>query len=225
MTRRYRFACWVLSMAAAACGSDSSGSDGNDPNAGGQTGEEGVGCLPVESTNLAWSERSSLGFSADELLNSLGTELSTRLTWKKDSSSTSLTMTLARASGAPTFQEREWTDDGSGRELAAGPECNDVVTIPATLTFTTNDGVFAEQWSLTLLADQVGSATTFVELDLDALGGTFDLEMIDATEYDDVDVYLTLSFEGDAWTGSIDGSGTDIQGDYATGVGLDIATF
>jgi hypothetical protein len=211
-------------MAAAACGSDSSGSDGNDPNAGGQTGEETVGCLPVETTNLAWSERSSLGFSADELLNSLGAERRTRLTWD-DGTSTSLTMTLARASGAPSFQQREWTDDGSGRELAAGPDCNDVVTVPATLTFTTNDGVFAEQWPVTLLADAAGSATGFVQLDLDAVGGSFDVETIDAAEYDDVDVYVNLSFDGDAWTGTVSGQGTRAQGDTVSATGIDIASF
>src|SRR3712207_6093057 len=66
---------------ALACSSDD-GSDSDEPRPpGGQTGEETTGCLPVERANVAWSERSTLGFSADELLNALGSESSERLTW------------------------------------------------------------------------------------------------------------------------------------------------
>src|SRR5690349_7644587 len=222
MSRRYRFACWVLSMAAAACGS--SGSDGNDPHAGGQTGEENVGCLPVETTNLAWSERSSLGFSADELLNALGAEQQTRLTWD-DGSDTSLTMTLVRGSGSPSFQEREWTDDGSGRELAAGVECTNVVTIPATLTFTTNDGAFAEDWPLTLLADGSGSASGYTQLDLNELQGDFEVTMVDPADYEAVTAFVTLSFDGARWTGTISGQATRTEGQTASAQNFSIASF
>lgn len=222
MTRRYRFACWAFSMAAAACGS--SDSNGNDPNAGGQTGEENVGCLPVETTNLAWSERSSLGFSADELLNSLGADRQTRLTWD-DGSSTSLTMTLARASGAPTLQQREWTDDGSGRELAAGSECNDVVTVPATLTFTTNDGAFAEAWSLTLLADGSSSASGYMQLDLNELQGDFEVTMVDPADYEAVTAFVNLSFDGARWTGTISGQASRTEGQTSSAQNFSIASF
>src|SRR5688572_5952599 len=135
------------------CGSDGGGSGADEPpTPGGQTGEEGSGCQPVERDMLAWSERSALGFSADELLNSLGSESTDRLTWSSGSG-TPLTLGIERAaSGSVEFQTRDFVSDGSGAELAE-IVCNDVVAIPVTLSFATADGAFAERWPLTLLAE------------------------------------------------------------------------
>src|SRR4051812_21868699 len=80
MTLRFSsLTCLLALVAAAGCGSDGSSdaSEGNNP--GGQTGEESAGCNVVASSNVAWSERSTLGFSADELLNTLGAGHQARL--------------------------------------------------------------------------------------------------------------------------------------------------
>ena len=211
-----RLACWVLlSASAIGCGSDSSSSSGDGPDApGGQTGEETVGCLPVERDMLAWSERATLGFSADELLNALGSGRDGRLTWQ-NGTSTPLSLTLARASGSVELQRREWTNDGSGRELASAGECNDVVALPVTLGFTTSDGAFSEQWLLTLLAESTTRGSAFVSIDLDSLEGSFSVTQVDPGDFDDVLASLTLAFDDDGWSGTISGQGV------TTGPGAD----
>ena len=213
-----RLACWaLLSATALGCGSDSNGSGGGPDAPGGQTGEETVGCLPVERDLLAWSERSALGFSADELLNALGSERRGRLTWQNGTSSP-LALTLERASGSVELQQREWVDDGSGRELASGGDCNDAVALPVTLGFTTSDGAFAEQWQLTLLAESSAGAAAFVSIDLDSLRGSFTVTQVDPADFDEVLASLTVELAGDGWSGTLAGQGV------TTGSGADGAS-
>src|SRR5437868_6929963 len=107
MTRCSRsLPCLLVLLAAAGCGSDGSSDHPDTP--GGQTGEEGAGCNAVESTNLAWSQRSALGFSADELLNALGAGHQARLTYA-NGMSTTLTLAIARTSGQVVLEDREYT--------------------------------------------------------------------------------------------------------------------
>jgi hypothetical protein len=222
MTRRSS-ACLVLLAAAVACGSDDPAPAANDPNAddpsiGGQTGEEDVGCLAVESRNLAWSELSPLGFSADALLSALGTERETRLDWA-DGSSSRLSLTLERRDGAVAFEEREWTEASSGAEPAiaqvgsadedAIAQCNDVVSLPVTLSVATNDGAFAEQLSFRLLAESTTRATGSVTLDTQELTGSFRVTEVDPAAYDRVLVTFELTLGSEAWRGRISGQAVD----------------
>jgi hypothetical protein len=224
-----RLACWVLlSAAAIGCGSDSGSSSGDDPvPPGGQTGEETVGCLPVERDMLAWSERSTLGFSADELLNALGSEREGRLRWA-NGNITPLTLTLARTSGSVEFQQREWTTDASGRELANTGACNDVVAVPVTLGFTTSDGAFAERWQLTLLAESRAAGGAFLRIDLDSIEGSFVVTQVDPDDFDEVLASLTLSFDEDGWSGTLSGQGVttgSTPGGSSSATQFAIATF
>jgi hypothetical protein len=224
-----RLACWaLLSATAFACGSDSGSSSEDGPDApGGQTGEETVGCLPVERDMLAWSERSTLGFSADELLNALGSEREGRLRWASGTS-TPLTLTLARASGSVEFQQREWTTDSSGRELANAGVCSDVVALPVTVGFTTSDGAFAERWQLTLLAESTARGGAFLSIDLDSLEGSFMVTQPEPNDFDDVLASLTLSFDEDGWSGTIAGQGVttgSATDDSSSATEFAIATF
>lgn len=210
------------------CGSDGGGSSADEPPPpGGQTGEETTGCQPVERDMLAWSERSSLGFSADELLNSLGSESTDRLTWSSGSG-TPLTLGIERAaSGSVEFQTRDFVSDGSGAEIAT--ECSDVVAIPATLSFATADGAFAERWPLTLLAESSARVSAYAQVDVDDLEGTFSVTQVDPTRFDRVLAIVQLTFVDGAWTGTLSGQGiTDGSGgaDSATSAGhFAIASF
>lgn len=190
------------------CGSDDAD---EPPPPGGQTGEEGIGCQPVERDMLAWSERSALGFSADELLNSLGSESTDRLTWSSGSG-TPLTLGIERAtSGSVEFQTREFVSDGSGAEPAAeiGSACNDVVAIPVTLSFATADGAFAERWPLTLLAESSTRVSAYVQVDVDDLEGTFSVTQVDPSRFDRVLASVELTFADGAWTGTVSGQGIE----------------
>jgi len=240
MTRRCS-ACLVLLAAAVACGSDDTGPasnepDADDPSIGGQTGEEDVGCLAVESRNLAWSELSPLGFSADGLLNALGAERETRLEWS-DGSSTRLTLTLERSDGMVAFEEREWTESSSGAEAAVAQvggadevtQCNDVVSLPVTLSFATSDGAFAESLSFRLLAESTTRATGGATLDARELTGSFRVTEVDPAAYDRVLVIFGLTLGNEAWSGRVSGQAIDDGDGSADGTTsarlLEIGTF
>jgi hypothetical protein len=192
------------------CGSDGGGSDSDEPPApGGQTGEETTGCQPVERDPLAWSERSALGFSADELLNALGSEGQGRLTWSSGSG-TPLTLGVERAaSGSVEFQTRDFVSDGSGAEPAAeiATECNDAVAVPVTLSFTTADGAFSERWPLTLLAESSTRVSAYAQVAVDDLEGTFSVTQVDPSRFDRVLAIVQLTFVDGAWTGTLSGQG------------------
>jgi hypothetical protein len=228
MTSRLRTLSWVLVLAAG-CGSSGDGDSqlGTGVN-GGQTGEEGSGCKAERTTRLAWSERSALGFSADELLGALGDEQDTRLTYE-DGTSTTLSLALARGDeGAVEYQERAFVSDGSGAEIAP-EQCPDVVSVPVALTFSTGDQAFAEDWSLTLLAESTTSASARVEIDLEALRGNFTVTQVDPAEFDEVLAYLALTLSNDGWSGRVDGVGVQSDGsgpdDTVSATPFDIASF
>jgi hypothetical protein len=231
MTLRPRSTGWVLLAASLGCGSGSNGDApiGTGINGGGQTGEEGIGCLPVETAQLAWSERSPLGFSADEMLGTLGSEHDARLTYE-DGSSTTLSLRLGRGNAAVEYQQREWTNDDSGAEIGlVAVECPDVVSIPVTLTFSTGDAAFDEQWTFTLLAETKMRATAYIPLDLDDLGGSFMVTQIDTSQFEDVLAYLALTLGSESWSGTITGQATKTSGQgsdaSASEQMFDIATF
>jgi hypothetical protein len=229
MTRRLVIAQALLAAAALGCGADSPSASPNEPSViGGQTGEETTGCRPVQTRMLAWSERSPLGFSADELLNSLGAERDTRLTWN-DGTSTTLSLALARgASGSVEYQERDYVSDNSGAELVA-TECLDVVSIPVTLTFATGDGRFTEDWELPLLAESVTRATGFSKIELSTLEGSFTVTQIDPAQFDEVLAHVNLTLGSSVWSGTVSGQAVKATGpspnDSVSARSFDIASF
>jgi hypothetical protein len=217
MTRRCS-ACLVLLAAALGCGSDGGAANADDPDTnnppiGGQTGEETIGCLAVETRALAWSERSPLGFSADELLTALGDERESQLERAGGTRTRlRLRLELERGGGAPQFEEREWVQPNLGAaepaaEISAA--CDDVISLPATLRFDTNDGAFAEALSLQLLAESRTRATATLSLDPAMLQGTFSATEVEPGSYDELRLIFTLVFESDTWFGNIEAQAID----------------
>jgi len=230
---RHGIAASLGAVMALGCGSDggSSSDEGPMPPSGGQTGEESFGCQPVDRDMLAWSERSTLGFSADELLNALGSEGDARLTWA-GGGSTPLTLEIERtASGSVEFQTRDFVSDGSGAEPAReiATACNDVVSIPITLSFATADGAFAEEWPVTLLAESRTVVTASISVDVDDLEGSFRVTQVDPSRFDRVLAIVSLAFGDGEWTGTLSGQGisegsTDPDG-ASSATPFGIATF
>jgi hypothetical protein len=218
----------VVAALPACSGADAGSNDDDGPAPpGGQTGEEDFGCRAVETSRLAWSEQSALGFSADTLLNMLGSDApQSRLTWS-DGGSTPLTLGIERAGGDVEFQAREYVSGNSGAELAV--DCNDVVAIPVTLSFSTLDGAFAEAWPLTLLAESAARVTARVRVDPGELRGTFSVTQVDASRYDEVLLLVELTFAGDGWTGLVSGqanvAGSAGPNGSASSHPFDIASF
>jgi hypothetical protein len=184
----------ALAVGAAACSSGSHG--GGVPEAA---------CVAVESRTLAWSELSPLGFSADGLLRALGGEHETRLA-RADGTSTGLELGLQRvASGSVSFQRRERESTAGSPD--AGTACGDVVSVPADLAFTTNDGAFRETWRVELIAQDPARAVGHAEIDLQALEGDYAVTELDPAAFDRVVGLLELDLRAMAWAGELSGEG------------------
>ena len=189
---------------------------------GGGSGPPEAACVAVESRSLAWSEQSPLGFSADGLLRALGSERETRLT-RADGTSTGLHLGLSRVSaGSVQLQTRERESSVPG-QADAGTACGDVMRVPATLSFTTNDGAFDETWPIELVAEDTARAAGRAEFDLLAVAGDYSVTEVDPASFDQVVGAIALEFVGTAWAGELSGEAR------ANGAGgaehFDIGTF
>ncbi len=215
--------CLPLLGAFTACGTQA-----NSP--GGQTGSETLGCLPVTTRALAEDEPSALGFSAHEVLASLGEVRREKLTYA-DGSATTLTVRFTYGDGPIEFQDREYVSNGSGAdvETQVAATCNDVVSIDGQLSFETDDGAFDEAWPVSLLAETANSGSLFYDLDLQALNGTYTVTELDPNEFDTVSAYLSLKFNGSTLNGEITGQASQSHGSGPGGAvsarNFSIATF
>lgn len=179
------------------------------PADGGQSGEESIFCGAVSSTALADDEASVLGFGRAEIDALAGGAHAGSLAYEAGGSSPlSLTVTL----GGAVFQDMEWVDD-SGAEATPTTEmaCADLVSVEATVVFSTEDGAFAESWDTDVEAAMAESASFWVDLDLDALGGSFTYTP-DAA-YDEVNAWADATFDSGGAHGEIAGQGVQSTGD------------
>jgi hypothetical protein len=164
----------------------------------------------LETRALAWSERSPLGFSADELLGGLGTQYRGRLTYD-DGTTSPLTLGLDRASGSVEYQRYSLGGTGvepSPRDSSADglaiEGCPDVLSIPATLSLQTGDGHFSEAMPLSLYAGTATSATGGVPpIDLRLLMGSYSLTEAEASQYDELKLQVNITFAAELWSGSL----------------------
>jgi hypothetical protein len=174
---------------------------------GGQTGEEGAGCVAVSTVSLAPGEASVLGFGRTEVLANAGGRRTGELRWAKGGT-TPLTVTFTPADETASYLDREWRDDSSGDiETAVGFDCRDVVSVKGTLAFHTEDGAFDESFVVTILATTAGSSAASTPLDFDALTGSYAVTEVDPADYDALSGLLDLRFEGGVVGGSLTGMG------------------
>jgi hypothetical protein len=159
-----------------------------------------------------------LGFSADELLGTLGSERETRLR-RSDGTNSALSLAITRASGGSlSFQKRE-------RESASlEPEsCADAMSLPVTLSFATNDGAFDETWTLELLVEGAGHATGHADVDLLTLDGSYTVTEVDPEAFDEIVGLLDIDLDASAWTGRLSGRGNSAAS--RSGQSFEIGTF
>jgi len=226
---------WLLIAALAGCSAAPDATAGDASN-GGQTGEEGAGCLDVRTERLAANQISALGFSADQALAALGLERNVPLTWQ-DGTQTSLRLAFEYPGTGVEFAERAYRDSGSDSS-ASGPqsavaeiatECNDVLNVPLGLTLVTEDGAFDEVWAVTLVAEGVTTASVYHALDLRALEGSFRVADFAPAGTELSSVVLYVRFQAGVLTGSISGTATRRSGtgpdDSVSGQDVPIAHF
>lgn len=177
-----------------------------------QNTETTLGCTQAK-TVLALGDSTALGFSAQDALNNLEASYEASLTWK-DGSSTLLTLGIDDREGSIEFvdQEMEESSNGADPAMEAMPMCEDFVTIPVTLSMVTADGRLAESWELTMQVSQVDQTIFYHEVAPDALSGTYALQVLDPTGYDDVKLTFTLEFAPQVATGAMYEFGSSTEG-------------
>lgn len=188
---------------------------------GGQSGEETVVCEAVRTVELTGDEDSELGFGADEVRALIDGAHDGTLVWDAGGQ-TAVHLTVSELAGA-RFLDQEWVDDGSGQEPMLDGDCPDVLAHDAHVTLVTDDGVFDEAFDVQIDAETAELAYFFDELDLTALGGTF--EFPDAASYDAVRAFVDVTFDADGSHGVIDGQGESVDGDVASATNIPLATW
>lgn len=207
---------------------------GELPNDGGQSGEEGVACTAIDSTEYALGDDTPLGFTGQSVVDLAAGDHLGVLTWASGTP-TDLTVGVATTSTSVTWNDNEWTggdQNGSdnGMEMKALGDCLDDLVLGVDLSFTTADGAFAESWPLELHAATADEVTAYNELNFDALTGTYTVTEVDPTAYDAVTGYLDLSLTAAGPAGTIQGQ-AETTGDASdpdstsSATNFEIATF
>ena len=185
------------------------GCTGVDPFDGGQSGEEGIQCGAIATTELGADEASVLGFGRTEVAALTEGAHATTLRYEAGGESA---LTLSVTLGDARFLDMDWIDDGTGELATPATEigCADVVEVDASVGFSTEDGGFDETWDTALSAPMAELANFWVELDLDALGGSFVYTPDDT--YEAITAYAQGSFDTSGATGEISATGQQSEG-------------
>lgn len=181
-------------------------------NPGGQSGEDSYGCFPQTSTPLALDEASPLGFTPQEMLDSVAAGPTATFTWTAGTTA-GLALDTTPDTTSAAYVEYAWEDDGSGMEAAMG--CANTVEIDADLGFHTDDGAFDEDFAVTLTAVGDGQVTWFVQEDLGDVAGTYDASELDTSDYDDVVLNYSGRWDDAGAAGTLEAQGSGTDGDTA----------
>lgn len=176
----------------------------------GQSGEENVGCLAVETAEYGLADTTPLGFTGQQVVDLVAGAHPTTLTWASGTG-TDLALDVTVDTTTVLWSDNEWQDDGSGMEASAemAMDCPDTLSVDATLGFTTADGAFAEDWAVSFTAATADLAALWYELDLDGLAGSYAVTEVDPADYDRVRAFLDLSVDAAGPSGVLDGQAED----------------
>ncbi|MDP7112667.1 MAG: hypothetical protein QGH45_11925 [Myxococcota bacterium] len=149
------------------------------------------------ATVVSLDEETVLGFSPQQVLETLGGTHSVTLEYGEDGDSAGLTIELLHDGGEARYVESVAVYPDSGQEMdTAAVQCESRVDIDITTTFATDDGVFAESWELPLAAT-AGDAASFSLSDLQPADfqGSYDFMAFDPAEYDEVHTSVWAAFD------------------------------
>ncbi len=120
-----------------------------------------------------------------------------------------------------------YPSDG-GASPAIAVECNNYVAVDATLALQSEDGRLDESIAvvLQLVEGQTEAFLFFAELDLDAMGGSFDpAAFTDPSRFDSLRLFLDASVYPDAVSGAFSMQGTRTDGETASAENIEVASF
>jgi len=182
-----------------------------DPDGGGgglTSGGEGLHCDEV-ATEVPFDQDAGLGFSPDALIAGVPVTEDATLQWV-GGGTTALSIGW-QAGSVARFVDSEAAQDDTGMQTMMWIECDDRVEVEGTLTFSTADGAFAETLPV-VVSGTPEAPTLYVDLDLAALVGSFDIApFVTTAGYDEVRAWLSMGWQGGVSHGDISGqaSGQD----------------
>lgn len=194
---------------------------------GGQTGGENAnfGCIAVETTSLGLDEEAPIGFRAADVLDWAAEPRSLVLRYD-DGTDTTLDLVVSSRSSVAQFEDREWrSSGGGGQEPAIGTECRDALVIPVTVQFASADGLFADEWSGSLVAEDASAATVTLRLEAGDFQGSFDLEGAAPEDFDTTTAGLDVTLTPEDGSGELEGYGEKTHGETVSLTRFAIATF
>ncbi|MFT4624946.1 MAG: hypothetical protein ACI8PZ_003612 [Myxococcota bacterium] len=201
---------WTLALLIACGGGDKdSGSTDTASRSEGSTPYCGETISP-----LGWDDTAPDGTVPSEAITAFEGEHATEFAYRSTGVA-GLTLSIVRA-GEPEWVDQEPVYPGTGSTIAIGVVCWDQVRMPITVSFTTDDGGFAETWEQTVsvpgspYASTTGGDVLRHTVDPAALMGSWTLdEGVDPSEYD----YLELTIAGSITAGRVDVNGQQTSGD------------
>ena len=210
---------------------------------GGQIGGEADECGDGVVTPLDLDAMSPLGFSGADVLALVEGTHTGVLTWSKGGS-TEVTVTVAHDGGQARYVDLPDSvspGDGTSRDPRTGVlmvGCLDGMVLDAKLGLSTADGAFAESWSTTLFAimlnqgfqDAAIDVSAQINLDVDALKGTYQVTEVDPSSFDATPIYVNLTFDAGGVHGKITGDAiengnADDPESAASATMFDVASF
>lgn len=176
-------------------------------------------------TALTRDEVSSLGFSVGSLLDTIAGQKAVPFTWE-DGTSTTLHIEVVYPDGEMNFVNAEPVETG-GQEYAdaAAAICDDYVEVGVALSFKTDDGAFDETWQLKVTSLEGTLGAFNVDIDPDALTGTYDYKYLNPADYDEVIAYMSGQISAESSTGTLSEQGSKVDGETASATAVDAATW
>jgi hypothetical protein len=179
--------------------------------------EDGPYCEDTP-TVVALEELTELGLSGADLLLLAEGEHAEVLTWAETGTTTPVAVTVAFTEGEVRFVDSEAVyPEGDEPTTAIGVECEDYVEVDVSLAITTEDGALDEAYELALRSYDGATVSASVSFDHAEMIGSYELTLMDPSEYDSVEHGLDVAFDEAGSSGELivmaEGCDDDCSGD------------
>lgn len=153
-------------------------------------------------TDVALDEVTPIGVDAATVLADLPTTEDATLVYA-DATRTALALHYAPGDTA-RFVDQEAVYPEGGTTIDIAVICDDYVAVDVNMDLTTDDGVFAETLGTEIQAGEDGIGHIFQELDLDHMGGSFDIaDYTTTSDWTDASAWVEATLDGDGTTSGI----------------------
>jgi len=194
----------LLSPLFFACNGSDSATDDDDTGDNDDTTDEYKdtsgygGCEEVSRTDLTADEESPLGFTPQSVFDLALVDESSDFLW--DAGGTIPFQFVVTATGTGG----QYVEYDGRRRREIDYDCPNQLEVGVSMTFNTDDGVFAETWSGVVIATDDGEV--FFYSKLDSFGGTFDIwDYVDDPDADSASASVNIDFRPDGSHGRING--------------------